>query len=50
MRPGSALSPGYGYFQVHNASVATWFWNTTVPVRGSNNPAFSDSLTIVKTA
>jgi hypothetical protein len=42
--------PGYGYFQVHNASVATWFWNTTVPVRGSNNPAFSDSLTIVKTA
>ena len=50
MRPGSALSSGYGYFQVYNASVATWFWNTTVPVRGSNNPAFSDSLTIVKTA
>ena len=39
---------GYGYFKVWNASVATWFWNTTVPVKGSPVPNYSDSLTIVK--
>ena len=36
------------YFKVWNASVATWYWNTTVPVKGSPVPNYSDSLTIIK--
>ena len=48
--PHTNAPPQYGYFKGWNASVATWFWNTTVPVKGSNNPSFSDSLTIIKTA
>ena len=38
---------GYGFWQVQNATVATWQWKT---VRANVGPAnYSDSLTLVQT-
>jgi hypothetical protein len=38
---------GYGIMSA-TASTLSWSWNTTVPVKGSPNPTFSDAFTIVK--
>jgi len=48
--PQSPPADGYGYFQAVNATHAHWFWNTTVAVKGSNDPTFSDEFWIVKSA
>jgi hypothetical protein len=53
--PNNVLSPtaacsrnyGYGYLTVHNASTATWRWNTTVPIAGSPQPVYADELTLI---
>ena len=39
---------GYGWAQVLNRTHFHWKWNTTVPVKGSADPTFSDELWIVK--
>jgi hypothetical protein len=39
---------GFGLFTVYNATHSHFFWNTTVPVAGSPDPTFSDSLWIIK--
>ena len=42
-------SGNYGYARLQvNATAIHWNWFTTVPVKGSPNPTFSDELFIVK--
>ena len=39
---------GFSLFTVFNATHSHFTWNTTVPVAGSPDPTFSDSLWIIK--
>jgi hypothetical protein len=41
---------GYGHLQAVNSTHLYWNWFTIVPVKGSPNPTFSDTLWIVKGA
>jgi hypothetical protein len=41
---------GYGHLQAVNSTHLYWNWFTVVPVKGSPNPTFSDTLWVVKEA
>ena len=38
---------GFGFLQVHNATHASWQWDTALPIAGSPDPVSPDSLLVV---
>ena len=53
--PHDALQPtatcsrnyGFGFLTVANATHATWQWKTSLPIAGSPDPSYQDTLQLV---